>query len=138
LCDDAFTGRVLLRCEVVGLNNRILAVQKATVRRLAGAPGAYLIGESRLSHYLRVSLPSPSMGEVWSLLGQPWASVLDETQHSDRLRVGATVSRSRAVIDLLFLIEVEAALLSVAVVAILLLRCARLPQVWRRRPSQRW
>ena len=36
--------------------------------------GDYVVrcGRSR-GHYTRVSLPSPSMGEVWGLSGQPWA-----------------------------------------------------------------
>jgi hypothetical protein len=37
--------------------------------------------ERSLSHYTRVSLPSPSMGEVWGLLGQPWAR-LRSMRHS--------------------------------------------------------
>jgi hypothetical protein len=48
VCDDAFTGRVLLRCEDVGVDNRHSRNSGTPVRRLSRPARSYLIGGSRL------------------------------------------------------------------------------------------
>lgn len=49
MCDDAFTERVLLRCELVGVGNRHSAIREAPVRCFSGPARPCFIGESRLS-----------------------------------------------------------------------------------------
>lgn len=49
--------------------------------------------EHHPSHYIRVELPRPAMGEVWGLPGRPWA-LLDSLGHGiprDRAGQGAVV-----------------------------------------------